>query len=61
MLKAKSSPSKSSRRKPKLTALAKAQAHAKARHQRLLEYAKTHSPPQSWFEQNDLPFQPKKG
>jgi len=62
MLKAKAKLSKSPRKPKKAsTALVQAQAKAKARHQRLLEYAKTHRPPQSWFDQNDCPFTPTKG
>jgi hypothetical protein len=61
MLKAKSKAAKPRRAKPKTSALAKAQAKAKARHERLLQYARAHRPPQSWFEQNDVPFQPKRG
>ena len=65
ILKAKRKPLKSVRRsrgKSKASSvLAKAQVKAKARHARMLEYAKTHRPPQSWFEQNDCPFTPTKG
>ncbi len=59
MLKAKAKPQKRARQKPKSSSLlAKAQAKAKARHERMLEYAKKHRPPQSWFEQIiDLRFQ----
>ncbi len=41
--------------------LAKAQSKAKARHARMPAYAKTHRPPQSWFDEDGCPFQPTKG
>jgi hypothetical protein len=61
MLKAKTKPAKRRQPKPRASStLAKAQAKAKARHERMLAYAKTHRPPQSWFERNDCPFPPTK-
>ena len=62
MLKAKPKLAKRTRQKPPASAtLSKAQAKAKARHQKMFEYAKTHRPPQSWFDEKDCPFQPTKG